>query len=299
MEIRPLRLAEIPADDTFRLVQSPQPQAGADFLRRFPGLPGLVVDGSGRLVAGDEVLAHLRAAAADTAPALVFGGSEKEGLFFACNWRQRFLGLDLAARLLFLHKILPLADLREIYAAVELDIAVNAELLRHLPTLVGAEFRPLLADGCVGLKCALRLAGWEAAARAALGELFTRVRFSESQQGRICDLVEEIAFRDKIPFAAVLAAAGVDELLGGEMPQKRILAALEEVRYPEFCAAQKRWRAEVAGLRLPPQVRLEHAPFFEKKRVQVTLEFPDFPTARRWLSAMAKADGNEPPGPAE
>jgi hypothetical protein len=161
--------------------------------------------------------------------------------------------------------------------------------MQGLPLLLSAPFRNCLAAGRLGLKTALKLVGQEEADRLAQLAIFQACRFSESEQWRLAQMLEEIAFREKKPLAAAAAACGLPALLAGEMPQQRVLAAVHGLRYPAFSRREKEWQAWRRQEEARGGVSLAHAPFFAREEVRVTWTVKDREAAGKLLQRLKKA----------
>ncbi len=288
MQPSEMRLADISPDEDYALSWPPSPERYRGAEEKFPGLPLLVVDSRERVVCGHDYLLLLRQRGQTSCPALRVDLGAADALLLNYNLSNRLFGLNLCEKLLFVGKISPLLADAEIRRRAELGFALGEPLRRGLAVLLSEPFRPVLAAGRLGLKAALQLAGMEEGDRLALLAVFRSCGFSESQQGLVTQMLEETAFREKKTIAAVLAAAEPGELLAGEMPQKRFLAALHALRYPAWEEREREWRAwekktaPVAGL------ALAHAPCFAGAEVQVTLTVKDRLQAEKLLAGLKK-----------
>jgi len=108
------------------------------------------------------------------------------------------------------------------------------------------------------------------------------------QQRLVAQMLEEIAFREKKPLAALLAADGLGSLLAGEMPQKKFLAALHGLRYPACELREQEWRAWQKKAVADGGLALAHAPFFASEEVRVTLTVKNRGQAERLLAGLKK-----------
>jgi len=289
MIILDLPVAGIVDDDSYSFTYPPRPERYEGLAEKFPGLPLLVVDMGPRLVCGHDYLQLLRRRCLERAPALQVDLAPAECLLLNYNLLETLFGLNLYEKLLFVGKISPLLPAAEIRRRAGLGFPLSDLLLERLPPLLSAPFRDCLAAGRLGLKTALKLAGQKEADRLAQLGIFQACRFSESEQWRLAHMLEEIAFRDKKPLAAVVAAGGLLPLLASEMPQARVLEAVQRLRYPAFSRREKEWQAWRRLQEAQGGVSLSHAPFFACEEVQVTWTARDRETAEKLLRQLKKA----------
>jgi hypothetical protein len=271
MKSHDLKLEDVSRDDVFDISFPRRPRLGAEIAGKLPGLPLLIVDREKRLVWNHDHFRSLLAQGRKRAIFLETDIAPAEALFLNYNLSNRLFGLNLYEKLLFVGKISPLCPLQEIQRRADLDFALNAPLLQALDELLGATLRPAMVAGNLCLKGALRLQGFTIPDRRALHGLFMKVRFSESHQLQIMQLLEEIAFREKKTVARVLAALRLGKLLGAEMPQQRIMATLNRRRFPSLSRHEDRWRQWSKMRSVPGRVALAHAPNFSSDEIQITL----------------------------
>jgi hypothetical protein len=281
-----LRLADISPADDYALSCPSRPERYAGAEERFPGLPLLVVDGRDRVVCGHDYLPLLLRRGESGCRALRVDLDAVGALLLNYNLTNRLFGLNLCEKLLFVSKISPLLPDAEIQRRAELGFAIGEALKRSLDVLLSDPFRPGLAAGRIGLKTALRLAEMGSADREALLAVFASCGFSESQQGLLVQVLEEIGFREKKTLPALLADHRLDGLLTEEMPQKKFLAALHGWRYPAWEKREKEWEAWRKKTPAGNDISVRHAPFFEREEVQVTLTLKNRVQAEIFLAGL-------------
>jgi hypothetical protein len=283
-----LRLADISSAENYDLSYPSHPERYAGAEEKFPGLPLLVVDGLNRVVCGHDYLRLLRRRGETGCRVLRVELDAADALLLNYNLSNRLFGLNLYEKLVFVRKISPLLPIAEVQRRAELGFALSEPLRQNLDMLLSGPFRPALAAGHLSLKTALRLAEMETADRRALLAVFASCRFSESQQGLVVQMLEEIGFREKKTLAALLDAGGLADLLAEEMPQKKFLAALHELRYPAWTLREKEWEAWRKKTAAGPGLSLAHAPFFAREEVQVTLILKNRVQAEKLLAGLKK-----------
>jgi hypothetical protein len=289
MQVVEMRLAEIRSDDVHSISFPSHPERYEGLQDRFPGLPLLIIDDEKRVVCGHDYLLLLRRRGRLGVPVLRLGLIPAESLLLNYNILDRLFGLNLYEKLLFIKKISPLIPAKKIQRLVELGFPLDEPLFQRLDLLLREPFRSCLAAGRLGLKTALKMAEQEETDRLAQLHVFQACGFSESQQQQMVQMLEEIAFREKKPIAAVLAASGLPDLLKGEMPQKKVMEALSGMRYPVFSRMEKEWQAWQKKMAATSGLSLHHAPFFSRKEVQVTLTVKDRSAAEKLLLRLKKS----------
>jgi hypothetical protein len=266
-----LRLEDLICDDAYDFSFPQDPQRYAAIEEKFPGLPLLIVDKAKRVVWGHDYLRLLLGRGQENAIILEADIAPAAALFLNFNLLNRFFGLNLYEKLLFVKKIFSLCPAAEIQRRADLDFNLNDGFFQHLDELLSDPLRQVLAAGQLALKAALRLLDISAPDRRALLGLFRKVKFSESQQLQVIQLLEETAFREKKSFARILAALGLIDLLGLEMPQHRIMEALNRSRFPACSRHESEWRQWQKKIAIPGRLTLAHAPFFAKEEIQISL----------------------------
>ncbi|MBN2400564.1 hypothetical protein EH223_09235 [candidate division KSB1 bacterium] len=276
-----LPLKEISRDDCFDFSFPYCPQRQASIENKFFGLPLLIIDKKKRLVWGHGYLRLLRARGWKCAPVLEADITPAAALFLNFNLSNRLFGLNLYEKLLFIKKISVLCQPAEIQRRADLDFKLDDVLLQRLDALLNVSWRQALASGHLGLKSALQLIAFTVSDQRALRRLFMKVRFSESYQSQIIRLLEEIAFREKKSLARILQSLHLAVLLKAEMPQRKIMEALNRRRFPAYARREREWRRWQKKRVVPGRVALAHAPFFDNEEIQIVL------TAKTSLQADA------------
>ena len=200
-----LKLDNISRDDDFDFSFPRCPQRCAELEKKFPGLPLLIVDRERRIVWGHDYFLLLLEHGRKNAP--WFRGRFHPGGGPAVEFQsvQPPVRAQLVRKAALCQENLLYCSHDEIQRRADLDFTLNEALFQRLDVLLDVSLRPVLAAGQLGLKAALRLIDFSPADRQALLTLFLKVKFSESQQLQVMQLLEEIAFREKKSFARVLA----------------------------------------------------------------------------------------------
>lgn len=281
-------LSELKLEDTYNLSHPVRPDRFQRFASRFPGLPGIIVNQHDAVIFGTDAYHFYRSRKISRVRVMKINASPREGLFLNFNLKEKLLGLNLFETLVFLKRALPLSSLGEIRENTDLKIAVNAELIARLPLLTGPEFLPILTGDRLHLKSALRLCSWKREDRRPLIAFFNRFRFSRSHQLQIIDVTEELMFRDQLSASRVLAKLGPRTLDPARNPQTVILQRMESLRYPEVQKVREKWNREVKKLDLPPDIQINHPPFFEKKKIRLSMTLTDLKALESLLEKIKK-----------
>jgi hypothetical protein len=266
-----LKLKDINRDDVYDFTFPHCPQRYAALEAKFPGLPLLIVDQAKRLVWGHDYLRLLLGRGRGNAVIFEADIAPAAALFLNFNLSNRFFGLNLYEKLLFVKKIFSLCPVAEIQRRADLDFSLNDTLLKNLDALLSVSLRPALAAGQLGLKAALRLTDISSPDRRAVIGLFKKVKFSESHQLQVMQLLKETAFREKKSFARILAALRLAYFLRLEMPQHKIVEALNRRRFPAWSRRESEWRQWQKKKAIPGRLTLTHVPFFAKEEIQISL----------------------------
>lgn len=266
-----LKLEDISRDDVYDISFPHCPQRYATIEEKFPHLPLLIVDKAKRVIWGHDYLRWLQGRGQKNAVIFAADIAPAAALFLNFNLSNRLFGLNLYEKLLFVKKISGLCPVAEIQRRADLDFNLNDALIQNLGQLLNEPLRQVLAAGQLGLKAALRLVDIAAPDRRALLGLFKDVKFSESHQLLVMQFLEETAFRDKKSYARILATLDLTNLLRLEMPQQKIMAALNRRRFPACSRRESEWQQWQKKMAVPGRLTLAHVPFFAKEEIQISL----------------------------
>jgi hypothetical protein len=274
-----LKLEDISRDDVYDFSFPSCPQRYAAIEEKFPGLPLLIVDKAKRVVWGHDYLRLLLGRGQENAVILETDIVPTAALFLNFNLSNRLFGLNLYEKLLFVKKISSLCPVAEIQRRADLDFNLNNAFFQRLDELLNDPLRRVLAAGQIALKAALRLPDIAVPDQRVVLGLFKEVKFSESQQLQVIQLLEETAFREKKSFARILATLGLTHLLRREMPQQKIMEALNRRRFPACSRKESEWRQWQKKMTIPGRLTLAHVPFFANEEIHISL------TAKNKLAA--------------
>lgn len=266
-----LKLEDISRDDVYDFSFPQCSQRYTAIEEKFPGLPLLIVDRAKRVVWGHDYLRLLLGRGQKKVLILEADFAPAAALLLNFNLSNRLFGLNLYEKLLFVKKISSLYPLEEIQRRADLGFNLNDMLFQRLDALLSDPFRQALGAGQLGLKAAMRLADIAALDRLAVLGFFMEVKFSESHQLQIIQLLEEIAFHEKKSFAWILAALGLNHLLKLEMPQHKIMEALNLRRFPACSRLESEWQQWQKKMTIPGRLLLAHVPFFASEKIQISL----------------------------
>jgi hypothetical protein len=275
MQIKQVNLEDLKPVDKFLLSYPLRPGQYHELSRIFAPLPLLIINREAEIVFGVDLFRFLASQKILETAALQVEIADQEALILNYNLKNKFTGLNLYEKLVFIKKILPLVPVPEIYRKSGLDIPLNRELEENLDLLLSTSFRDALITGYIGLKTGLRLCQFPVEDCDILLDLFKRVSFSSSHQLKIVEMTEEILFRDKCPLAEIFDQLGFEQVLEAERPQKQIIAALYKYRYPVYLEAEEKWQQEINRLDLPDNIKVIHPPFFEKKTLELSIRVQD------------------------
>ncbi|MCP5054193.1 MAG: hypothetical protein GY940_43905 [bacterium] len=275
MELEIIEINRLKVVDKFLLSFPLKPELYEELAERFFGYPLIIVNPRNEILFGIDLVHWLKESGQTETPVLKMNITDKEALFLSYNLKEKYTGLNLYEKLVFIKKVLPLADKGEIYSKTGLDVNMNRPLLEKLDRLLEGRFKTPLIQEKIILKSAVALCGFASPDREALLTLFENIPFTSSQQLKILEMAEEILFRDKCLVSDIFKKIGIDPATEKEKPQRTIIGMLFEFRNPLYAAGEKKWQEEINALELPNNMQVTHYPFFEKKQLEITVRLAD------------------------
>lgn len=279
MDILKINTPELKPAERFRLSFPLKTDVYGELKEKFPGLPFIIINKENEIIWGLDSYGFLVSRGIAETSVMMADISEKDGLILNFNLKEKWTGTNLYEKLVFIEKLLPLAEKKDIYSQTNLDIAINRNLEEHLEMLLQEEFYTVLTGQRVTLKTALGLCALDSDDRKVLLELFETLSFSSSHQLKILEMAEELIFRDKCGLPEIFRKTGIPAFIapesGMEKPQKTIIDALFKYRNPAYNQMETEWQEQIKRLNLPANVRVSHYPFFEKKQLDVTVTLKD------------------------
>jgi hypothetical protein len=129
--------------------------------------------------------------------------------------------------------------------------------------------------------------------RMALLSLISPLKLGENRLREILTYLEEITKRDRLTILEILKGPEIQAVLSHQEltpPQKadRMKKALMGLRYPRMYNMETRFEKKRKELNLPPNVSLQHQPFFEGRGLKMEFQFETEEEYRTMLSALSK-----------
>ena len=276
MVVKQKRLNELKINEAYLLSYPPRPELCEELKKQFFDFPLIVINKKNEILSGIDFY-HYFKEQKETGEIDVLQGdfTAKEALFLNFNLKNKFFGLNLYEKLIFVKRIVNLAGKPEIYAKTGLDINISRELLDKLEDVSGIEFKEILIKERITLKSAFMLCNFKKEDRGCLFDLFAAVYFSTSQQLKILEMTEEILFRDKVSAADMFEKLKIREYFEAEKPQKKIIDEIFKHRFPVYSEKECEWKKTIKNLHLPDNVKISHYPFFEKKQVDLHISLQE------------------------
>ncbi len=287
MKIVNIKLNELNADEKFLISNPVKTKRHFEFIRKFPGSPSIQINKRRVIVGGEDSFFYLKGKGGFTR-VLETDLNDKDSLFLAYNLRKSIEELNVWEKLNFLKNILTLADRKEIYERTGIEIKINDDLIKYLPVILEKRFEELLIKGKITIQTAKSICKFNLHDQEDFLFLFKNVTFSSSFQHNILEIVEETEFRDKCSVDDIFARTGIKDLMAEEKPQRDILSALSELRYPEYSVMEKEWVGTIKSLRLSPGFSVSHFPFFEKKGVELKIIYDTPEDLKKGLKKLIK-----------
>jgi ParB family chromosome partitioning protein len=134
--------------------------------------------------------------------------------------------------------------------------------------------------------------------RMALLSLISPLKLGENRLREILTFLEEIIKRDRLTIREILKRPEIQAVLCHQEltpPQRadRMKKALLSLRYPRMHTMETKFEKKRKGLNLPPNVSLQHQPFFEGKRLKMEFQFETVDEYRSMLSSLSKIAGKK------
>ncbi len=271
MRIEKIKIADLIKEVEYIISIPVDPELHGKFQNDFPGTPPIIVNPEMVILSGYDSYMFFLDKGVEYSEVLISDLDEKESLFLSYNSRSLLKPLSLYEKLNFLKNIIKYSDVQEIYQRTDLGIKIDKLLISMLPELTGEDFRTILSSDLLSLRTAVRLCSLEKKDRDVLFDLFSKVKFSRSNEQNLLDMIGEICFREKISVKDVFQKINIKELIENENPGSGILSAVSRVRYPEFRDYEDGWKQEVSKIKFPFRFTVHHSPFFEKKGVELRL----------------------------
>jgi hypothetical protein len=283
MELKREKVEQLKAVDKYLLSFPFRPEIYAELAERLPGFPLIIVNQENEILFGIDYYHYLKSQNVTETDVMCSEVNDKEALLLNFNLKEKLTGVNLYEKLVFVRKILPLAEKEEIYRKTGLDVTINPQLQENLDLLLTDEFKAVLTGEKVTLKAALALCSFSQQDRGTLLELFAAIPFTSSHQLKILEMSEEILFRDKQPLQEIFQRLDIEKSLEQERPQKAIIDTLFKHRNPVYAESEKQWLEEIEGMDLPGNMQVTHFPFFEKKQVRLTVLLDDVEELKKIL----------------
>ncbi|MGQ9648298.1 MAG: ParB/RepB/Spo0J family partition protein [Thermodesulfobacteriota bacterium] len=114
--------------------------------------------------------------------------------------------------------------------------------------------------------------------RMALLSLISPLKLGENRLREILTLLEEVTKRDRLTIREVVKQPEIQAILSHRelTPSQRadrVKKVLVGLRYPQLHRLESRFERKKEELSLPPNVSLQHSPFFEGKGLKLELQF--------------------------
>lgn len=267
-------------------------------------LPCVVKNNSGKLdiVTGYRRLKVLRDMGEKLLPCRDLSGYNLSGLeLLLFNFYENFsirifnaiekgMILNRLHRYLSTDKILvhymPLLDLPTYYEILEMYIRLDN---------YKNEFKEAIADGIISLKSVRLVSRMQANDISELFKAIIRCKFNKNQQIRFIEYIHDLSIMKEEQVWRILADPGFKEIMEKDddnIPQsaRQLLNYLKSKRFPRLTDHEKRFRAEIGQLNLPPGSRIKSDPAFEEKDLCLQILFEDGLDLMRKLEALKNCD---------
>ena len=273
MEIKKIKLKDIKLDNLYIISFPIKPEIYDELKIKFPYLPFIIVNKEGSVIYGIDSYYFFKSNGFKEITVLEMDLSKKDALFLNYNLKERFSGINLFEKFIFLKKILNYSEKNEILRRTNIDLDINKKLLEKLGLITSDEFKDVLIDNKITFKTLIRLCDFKKEDRKDIVALFNRVSFSYSYQIKILEMLEEILFRDKSSIKDIWKKLQIYKYLNLEKPQKKIVEEMFKFRYPVYTEKEREWQREIKKIKLGKNMKVSHYPFFEKREIELKIFF--------------------------
>jgi hypothetical protein len=288
MEIKNVKLDDLKAGEKYCLSFPLRPELYNELREKFAGLPLIIINKENEIIFGIDYYHFLRSTDMVYVDALQINISHKDALILNYNLKDSLTGLNLYEKLVFIKRVIPLAESSEIYRKTGLDINVNQELVEKLDLLLSTTFRRSFVEETICLKTGLKLCDFLPDDQETLLDLFAKIPFTTSFQQKILEMAEEIIFRDKCSMNEIFEKLNIEQYIDTDMekPQRQIIDALFKHRNPIYTESEAKWEEEIKSLHLPDNMKVTHFPFFEKRNLELTIQLQDLEALKTFIDKI-------------
>ncbi len=240
-------------------------------LTAFPFTNFVLIDKDNNIIFGFEFIEFFKKQMKEEIEVVRTDISNKEALISAYNYKEKFFGFNTYEKLVFIKKALFFFSIPELYERIDIDISINNELKNNLDIILNAEFKNSLILDKINLKSVLQVCKWKKNDSKIIIDFLSQIPFSKSQQLIIIEMFEELIFKEKTNAGSILKKLSLENLFEQEKPQKKIIEKIFSYRYPNYQKEAALWEQNIKKLKLPPNVKVTHFPFFEKKDIELKI----------------------------
>ena len=138
-----------------------------------------------------------------------------------------------------------------------------------------------------------RISSFSSKDRMALLSLISPLKLGENRLREILTFLEEITKRDRLTIREIVKRPEIQAILSHQelTPSQRadkMKKALLGLRYPQMHTMETKFEKKRKELNLPPNVSLQHQPFFEGKGLKMEFQFETVDEYRSMLSSLSK-----------
>jgi ParB-like chromosome segregation protein Spo0J len=163
--------------------------------------------------------------------------------------------------------------------------------LEDLPPIT----RTAVAEGRLSLQTVMFLLDRDSVAQSLLAQWILDLRLNANQQRKFIEYTEDISTREGKDIPELLEEGPLADIPGDEKsntPQKAkgVIDFLRERRFPVLTRSEKTFRKNVARLRLPDGVKIQHPPFFEGPHYSLEIAFKDGKALKEKIDDLSRMD---------
>ncbi len=243
-----------------------------------------------RIVSGLKRILALRHLKIDQFHAQVYYSKSPEPTLelFLLNFYENIgtRGLNAIEKSIIFHKLINLFHLSEEKAISEffplLNLGTNKSVLNRYLKLMDLEdnIKIAVVEDFISINLAVALLERSSLERKAIFELFQQLKSGKNRQKEVLRLLQELAKITGQSIDQIIKNSAIQDVLTDDkitFPRKteHIIEILKKIRFPLYTKVAEKFQNLLKDLKLPPNVILRPAPFFEREKYTIELTFKD------------------------
>jgi len=270
-----ISLSKIIESSDFNVFQQIDFSLIENFKKKYPFIIDIIINKDNELISDYSFFEFHKKKKLNKAKVILFEDDNYNSFFLSYNFRDKFFSINNYEKLLFLNKIINKVKINEIHKNINLGIKISEKLISNLERIIGSSCKSALIKNRISIEACNRIIEFENKNIDLIIKLFNKIKFSFSNQLKTIDFMEEISFKEKISFEKIINKSGIEKILESDNPEKDFMQELFNYRFPLYSNKKKEWDNFIKSLKLPNNFTINHFPFFEKKSIDLNINFKD------------------------